>query len=134
MSKELFLYDTINMINSFTACQQEQSQPAENLFFIAFSWFKTIKRQGQSSHQSLRILHPEINNWMKKSICYQQIGWTMNTFPVTVPKRSFISGFFFIFTPLCLNGQCCGSGMFIPDPDFLPIPDPGSKNLIEREG
>jgi hypothetical protein len=23
-------------------------------------------------------------------------------------------------------GQCCGSGMFIPDPDFLPIPDPGS--------
>jgi hypothetical protein len=24
--------------------------------------------------------------------------------------------------------QCCGSGMFIPvpDPDFLPIPDPGS--------
>ncbi len=22
--------------------------------------------------------------------------------------------------------QCCGSGMFIPDPDFLPISDPGS--------
>ncbi len=27
--------------------------------------------------------------------------------------------------PLCLavSNQCCGSGMFIPDPDFLPIPD-----------
>jgi hypothetical protein len=23
--------------------------------------------------------------------------------------------------------QCCGSGLFIPDPDFLPIPDPGSR-------
>jgi hypothetical protein len=25
--------------------------------------------------------------------------------------------------------QCCGSGMFIPDPDFYPswIPDPGSR-------
>jgi hypothetical protein len=23
--------------------------------------------------------------------------------------------------------QCCGSGMFIPEPDFLPIPDPGSQ-------
>jgi hypothetical protein len=22
--------------------------------------------------------------------------------------------------------QCCGSGMFIPDPDFFSIPDPGS--------
>jgi hypothetical protein len=27
-----------------------------------------------------------------------------------------------------------GLGMFIPDPDFLPIPDPGSKNLNKREG
>ncbi len=32
--------------------------------------------------------------------------------------------------------QCCGSGMFIPDPGswFLPIPDPGSKNRNKREG
>jgi hypothetical protein len=34
--------------------------------------------------------------------------------------------------------QCCGSGMFIPDPDFYPsqIPDLGSrfKNSNEREG
>ncbi len=32
--------------------------------------------------------------------------------------------------------QCCGSGMFIPDPGywFLPIPDPGSKNSYKREG
>jgi hypothetical protein len=32
--------------------------------------------------------------------------------------------------------QCCGSGMFIPDPDFYPsgIPDPGSKNRNKREG
>jgi hypothetical protein len=39
--------------------------------------------------------------------------------------------------------QCCGSGMFIPDPDFYPsripdprsrIPDPGSKNSNKREG
>ena len=37
--------------------------------------------------------------------------------------------------------QCCGSGMFILDPDFLPIPDPrfrisdpGSKNSNKREG
>ncbi len=31
--------------------------------------------------------------------------------------------------------QCCGSGMFIPDPGswFLPIPDPGSKNSNKRE-
>jgi hypothetical protein len=27
------------------------------------------------------------------------------------------------------GNQCCGSGMFIPDPDFYPsrIPDPGSR-------
>jgi hypothetical protein len=55
MSKELFLYNTINMSISFTGCQQEQSQPVE----IVFSCFKAIKRQGQSSHQSLRILRPE---------------------------------------------------------------------------
>ncbi len=32
--------------------------------------------------------------------------------------------------------QCCGSGMFIPDPGswFLPIPDPGSKNSNKRQG
>ncbi len=31
--------------------------------------------------------------------------------------------------------QCCGSGMFIPDPDFYPsrISDPGSKNSNKRE-
>ncbi len=31
--------------------------------------------------------------------------------------------------------QCCGSGMFIPDPGswFLPTPDPGSKNSNRRE-
>jgi hypothetical protein len=31
--------------------------------------------------------------------------------------------FFFLFR------QCCGSGIFIPDPGygFLPIPDPGSR-------
>jgi hypothetical protein len=23
--------------------------------------------------------------------------------------------------------QCCGFGMFIPDPGFFPIPDPGSQ-------
>jgi hypothetical protein len=32
--------------------------------------------------------------------------------------------------------QCCGSGMFIPDPDFYPsrIPDLGSKNSNKSEG
>ncbi len=32
--------------------------------------------------------------------------------------------------------QCCGSGMFIPDPGswFLPIPAPGSKKSYKREG
>jgi hypothetical protein len=32
--------------------------------------------------------------------------------------------------------QCCGPGMFIPDPEslFLPIPDPGTKNRNKREG
>jgi hypothetical protein len=29
---------------------------------------------------------------------------------------------------LRLKYQCCGSGMLIPDPDFLPIPDLGSRN------
>jgi hypothetical protein len=30
------------------------------------------------------------------------------------------------------KNQCCGSGMFIPDPNFYPsrIPEPGSKNLL----
>jgi hypothetical protein len=30
---------------------------------------------------------------------------------------------------LATENQCCGSGMFIPDPDFYPsrIPDPGSR-------
>jgi hypothetical protein len=36
-----------------------------------------------------------------------------------------------IFVPslYCNGHQCCGSGMFIPDPGswFLPIPDPGSR-------
>jgi hypothetical protein len=32
------------------------------------------------------------------------------------------------------ENECCGFGMFIPDPDFLPIPDPGYKNLNKREG
>ncbi len=41
------------------------------------------------------------------------------------------------------KNQCCGSGMFIPDPDFYPsripdpgsrITDPGSKNSNKREG
>ncbi len=38
--------------------------------------------------------------------------------------------------PLHSDKQCCGSGMFIPDPGswFLPIPDPGSKNSNKREG
>jgi hypothetical protein len=27
----------------------------------------------------------------------------------------------------CFWPQCCGSEMFIPDPDFLPIPDRGSR-------
>ncbi len=36
----------------------------------------------------------------------------------------------------CCGTQCCGSGMFIPDPGswFSPIPDPGSKNSNERQG
>ncbi len=35
-----------------------------------------------------------------------------------------------------LSEQCCGSGMFIPDPDFYPfrISDPGSKNSRKGEG
>jgi hypothetical protein len=34
------------------------------------------------------------------------------------------------------SAQCCGSGIFIPDPDFYPfrILDPGSKNSNKREG
>ncbi len=43
----------------------------------------------------------------------------------------------FVLIELNLNlKQCCGSGMFIPDPGswFLPIPDPGSKNSNKREG
>ncbi len=37
---------------------------------------------------------------------------------------------------ICCFFQCCGSGMFIPDPGswFLPIPDPGSKNSNKRQG
>jgi hypothetical protein len=32
------------------------------------------------------------------------------------------------------KNQCYGSRMFIPDPDFLPIPYLGSKNLNKRVG
>ncbi len=34
------------------------------------------------------------------------------------------------------GNQCCGSGMFIPDPGswFLPIPDPGSKTATKERG
>ncbi len=39
-------------------------------------------------------------------------------------------------TKYWVQNQCCGSGMFIPDPDFYPsrIPDTGSKNSNKREG
>jgi hypothetical protein len=35
-----------------------------------------------------------------------------------------------------MYNHCCGSGMFIPDPDFYPfrIPDLGSRNSNKREG
>ena len=35
-----------------------------------------------------------------------------------------------------VKNQCCGSGMFIPDPDFYPsrIPDLGSNNNNRRGG
>ncbi len=43
-----------------------------------------------------------------------------------INKETVILAFQKDFGPLV---QCCGSGMFIPDPDpdFLPIPDPGSR-------
>jgi hypothetical protein len=43
----------------------------------------------------------------------------------------------FIFCALRITSrECCGSGMFIPDPDFYPsrISDPRSKNSNKREG
>ncbi len=35
-----------------------------------------------------------------------------------------------------IKKQCCGSGMFIPDPNLYPsrISDPGSNNSNKREG
>ncbi len=40
-----------------------------------------------------------------------------------------MSGLVKYFTLIHYPSQCCGSGMFIPDPGswFLPIPDPGSR-------
>ena len=40
-----------------------------------------------------------------------------------------------ILPGLYRKNQCCGSGMFIPDPDFYPsrVSDPGSKNSNKRE-
>ncbi len=49
---------------------------------------------------------------MGKNSCCLTLGWTILQF--------------------CIF-QCCGSGMFIPDPRFR-IPDPGSKNSNKRDG
>jgi hypothetical protein len=44
--------------------------------------------------------------------------------------KFFLASFFLLWlknsmSKFCLASmQCCGSVMFIPDPDFLPIPDP----------
>ena len=48
-------------------------------------------------------------------------SWPADTSPERIRKRI---------------SQCCGSGMFIPDPYFYPfrLPDLGSKNSNKREG
>jgi hypothetical protein len=38
-------------------------------------------------------------------------------------------GLVLFLTPRKIHNQCCGSGMFIPDPQFS-IPDPGSKIFL----
>jgi hypothetical protein len=48
------------------------------------------------------------------------------------PQRQYARGltlFGVLLTLAGREGQCCGSGMFIPDSDFYPsrIPDPGSR-------
>ena len=53
-------------------------------------------------------------------------------------RKSSLPAFALLIWRMCSVNQCCGSGMFIPDPGswFLPIPDPGSKNKNKnkREG
>ncbi len=53
-------------------------------------------------------------------------SWKKRFCQIWISKTSFLHA----------GPQCCGSGMFIPDPGswFLPIPDPGSKNSYKREG
>ncbi len=52
-------------------------------------------------------------------------GWEIMPRP---PSRDLPAGFNWF-------SQCCGSGMFIPDPDpwFLPIPDPGVKKAPDPD-
>jgi hypothetical protein len=41
---------------------------------------------------------------------------------------------FYKYDTSVLTYQCCGSGMFIPDPDFLPTPDPDPKTSTKERG
>ncbi len=87
------------------------------------------------THPRSRILDPGSKNRNQKE------GWKKNFCRIFLCSHKFhkIENYFSFevltkkFWPLF---QCCGSGMFIPDPDFYPsrISDPGSKNSNKGEG
>ncbi len=71
--------------------------------------------------------------YVKKTL-FHLVQWTCELFPRGLPYLPLTSLFFFLIYPNFSEKQCCGSGMFIPDPDFLPIPDPktGRKERSEK--
>ena len=51
-------------------------------------------------------------------------------------RKSSLPAFALLIWRMCSVNQCCGSGMFIPDPDFYPsrIPDPKTKTKTKERG
>jgi hypothetical protein len=80
------------------------------------------------------------SSWRSNGIVCDRSGirlWTI--FRMWNDHSGIFRGDFYGFFSNRYNlNQCCGSGMFIPYPDFYPsrsqIPDPGSKNSNQREG
>jgi hypothetical protein len=84
---------------------------------------------------TMATVHRGIEMWgggqVVKKIYYTR-PWKLVTIPLYNPLKSPVGAYVH-------KTQCCGSGMFIPDPDFFThpgsrIPDLRSKNSNKREG
>ncbi len=60
----------------------------------------------------------------------------MTTHKIKIKENVLKSWMLYLEGWMLRQEQCCGSGMFIPDPGswFLPIPDPGSKKKQQKRG